>query len=152
MFWSTHYFGFQISPCLSVDSIVQGRCHSSRLPAAAVFVTEVRLSAFSVQPRGEDFEISWQTDLEDGVSGFELHRRTSTTNNEFVLVGTVSPHGIGRTYTMLDDKIFKVSSEMIDYRLQAVLSDGSRQVLRIESVNYTPTAIRRTWGSIKAMF
>jgi hypothetical protein len=122
------------------------------LTAAAVFVTGVRLSAFSVQPRGEDFEISWQTDLEDGVSGFELHRRTSTTNNEFVLVGRVSPHGIGRTYIMLDDKIFKASSEMIDYRLQAVLSDGSRQVMRIESVNYTPTAIRRTWGSIKAMF
>lgn len=115
-------------------------------------ISGVRLSSFSVQPRGEDFEIAWQTDLEDGVTGFELHRRTSTTNNEFVLVGMLDSHGIGRAYTMLDDQIFKSSSEMIDYRLQAVLVDGSRQVLRIESVNYTPTAIRRTWGSIKAMF
>jgi hypothetical protein len=120
--------------------------------AATVMISGVRLSSFGVSPRGEDFEITWQTDLEEGVSGFELHRRTSTTNNEFVLVGTHSSHGTGRTYVMLDDQIFKSSSEMIDYRLQAVLADGSRQVLRIESVNYTPTAIRRTWGSIKAMF
>jgi len=115
-------------------------------------ISAVRLSSFSVQPRGDDFEILWQTDLEDGVAGFELHRRTSTTNNEFVLVGAHDAHGVGRTYILRDDKIFKSSSEMIDYRLQAVLTDGSRQVLRIESVNYTPTAIRRTWGSIKAMF
>ena len=122
------------------------------LSAAAMTMYGVRLNSFSVQPKGEDFEIAWQTDVEDGVSGFELHRRTSTTNNEFVLVGSVAPHGIGRTYALLDDQIFKTSSEMIDYRLQAILADGSRQVLRIESVNYTPTAIRRTWGSIKAMF
>ncbi|MDX1741747.1 MAG: hypothetical protein R3178_10650 [Rhodothermales bacterium] len=122
------------------------------LTAASVAISGVRLSSFGVQPKGEDFEITWQTDLEDGVTGFELHRRTSTTNNEFVLVGSRGSHGTGRLYSMLDDQIFKSSSEMIDYRLQAVLSDGSRQVLRIESVNYTPTAIRRTWGSIKAMF
>ncbi len=121
------------------------------LSASTVLFT-VRLSSFSVQPRGDDFEISWQTDLEDGVTGFELHRRTSTSNNEFVLVGDRIAHGTGRAYVMLDDKIFKSASELIDYRLQAVLADGSRQVLRIESVNYTPTAIRRTWGSIKAMF
>ena len=112
----------------------------------------VRLSSFGVQPRGDDFEITWQTEAEDGVAGFELHRRTSTTNNEFVLVGDRDAHGVGRTYLLRDDQIFKSTSELIDYRLQAVLADGSRQVLRIESVNYTPTAIRRTWGSIKAMF
>lgn len=122
------------------------------LLTAAVSLQGVRLSSFDVQPRGDDFEISWQTDLEDGVAGFELHRRTSTTNNEFILIGSHESHGVGRIYSLMDDQIFKSSSELIDYRLQAVLADGSRQVLRIESVNYTPTAIRRTWGSIKAMF
>ncbi len=122
------------------------------LGAASVTLFSVRLSYFSVQPKGDNFEIAWQTDVEDGVSAYELHRRTTTTNNEFVLVRTEAPHGAGRLYSVRDDQVFKSASELIDYRLQAILADGSRQVLRLESVNYTPTAIRRTWGSIKAMF
>lgn len=112
----------------------------------------VRLSYFNVEAQGNEFVVTWQSDIEDEVVTYELHRRTSTTNNNFVLVDTHTAHGVGRAYTLRDSQVFKVAGELIDYRLQAVFSDGSRQVLVVRSVNYTPTAIRRTWGSIKAMF
>ena len=119
---------------------------------AATMLGGARLSYFNVETQGNEFVLTWETDLEDQVDEFELHRRTSTTNNNFVLVDSHPAHGTQRTYTLRDDQVFKSASELVDYRLQAVLTDGSRQVLVVRSVNYTPTAIRRTWGSIKAMF
>ncbi len=110
------------------------------------------MTYFNVEARSNEFVVTWQSDIEDEVVTYELHRRTSTTNNNFVLVDTHAAHGIGRAYTLRDTQVFKTSGELIDYRLQVVFSDGSRQVLVVRSVNYTPTAIRRTWGSIKAMF
>ena len=122
------------------------------LLAATTLFSGVRLTYFNVETSGNDFVLTWETDIEDQVREFELHRRTKSTNNNFVLVDTHPAHGTQRTYTLRDDQVFKAASELIDYRLQAVLGDGSRQVLVVQSVNYTPTAIRRTWGSIKAMF
>lgn len=110
------------------------------------------MTYFNVETSGNDFVLTWETDIEDQVREFELHRRTKSTNNNFVLVDTHAAHGTQRTYSLRDDQVFKAASELIDYRLQAVLGDGSRQVLVVQSVNYTPTAVRRTWGSIKAMF
>ncbi|MBT8399005.1 MAG: hypothetical protein KJO98_00895 [Rhodothermia bacterium] len=122
------------------------------LLTAATFFSGVRLSYFNVESQGNEFVLTWETESEEQVDGFELHRRTSTTNHNFLLVDSHPAHGAKRTYTLRDDQVFKSGSELIDYRLQAVLADGSRQVLILKSVNYTPTAIRRTWGSIKAMF
>ena len=118
----------------------------------AALLSGARLSFINVEPRGNDFVVTWQSDTEDGVLSYELHRKTTTSNNDYALVSDVGVHGTGRTYSVVDDQIFKSASELIEYRLQAVLSDGSRQVLASTTVNYTPTAVRRTWGSIKAMF
>lgn len=110
------------------------------------------LNYFTIEEAGNDFVVTWETVRESDVKRFELHRKTPYTNDEFVLVKEQEPHGTERQYLVRDTQVFKNGSELIDYRLQVVLSDGSRQVLSTRTVNYTPTAIRRTWGSIKAMF
>ena len=96
--------------------------------------------------------VTWETVREDGVRTFELHRKTPHSNDEFVLINESTPIGTERQYLFRDTQVFKNGGELIDYRLQAVLDDGTRQILATKTVNYTPTAIRRTWGSIKAMF
>lgn len=112
----------------------------------------VRMSFFKVEEENGDLLISWQTDEELDVREYELQRMTRFTNGQFVKVDALMPHGPGKAYLFRDEQVFKSSSEQVDYRLEVVYSDGVREQLATEQVNYTSTAIRRTWGSIKAMF
>ena len=111
-----------------------------------------RLDFFKVDRENNDMVVTWKATTESGVSRYELQRKTRFTNNQFVVVAEVSPHGTGKTYRLMDDQVYKVSSEQVDYRLEVVYSNGIREELGQQSINYTPTAVRRTWGSIKAMF
>lgn len=125
----------------------------------------IALSAFSPMPTGkvqlaffrvtEDpggMVITWQVDAEEDVREYELLRMTRFTNNRFVRVEAFTPHGIQKAYSFRDSQVFKTSTEQVDYQLEVVYSNGQREQLAREQVNYTSTAIRRTWGSIKAMF
>ncbi len=112
----------------------------------------VRMSFFKVSEDVGDLVISWQTEEEQDVREYELQRMTRFTNGQFVKVESLSPHGPDKSYIYRDEQIFKSSSEQVDYRLEVIYTDGVRQQLAREQVNYTSTAIRRTWGSIKAMF
>jgi hypothetical protein len=112
----------------------------------------VRLSFFEVSPEGRDFSLGWQMDVEDGVREYELLRRTPYTNDAFVQVQTFRPQGPGRLYSFRDDQVYKAAADQLDYRLEVVYENGLREVVVTKSLNYTTTAVRRTWGSIKAMF
>ncbi len=110
------------------------------------------MSFFKVNEEGGDLVVSWQTEEELDVREYELQRMTRFTNGQFVKVESLAPHGPDKAYLFTDEQIFKSSSERVDYRLEVIYTDGVRQQLAREQVNYTSTAIRRTWGSIKAMF
>jgi hypothetical protein len=122
------------------------------LLAAAAFPYGVRIESFDVSPEGSAFVLRWQTDLEEAVDHFEVLRKTPGSNDEFVKVHEVEAHGIGRPYVFRDDQVFKAGAEQLVYQLEAVFDNGTRQVLHVQALNYTSTAVRRTWGSIKAMF
>lgn len=122
------------------------------LTGASLLLGQVRLSAFEIREEGKDFRISWTTELEEEVRQFELMRRTPNSNDQFVRVYTAPAQGTGRAYGFLDSQVFKSGSDKLDYQLEAVYANGVREVVRSESMNYTSTAVRRTWGSLKAMF
>ena len=117
-----------------------------------MFLSGVRLSFFKVQPEGRDFVISWQVDVEEQVREYALARKTHNSNDQFVRIFTIPAHGTGKAYTFRDRQVYKSGSEKLDYRLEVVYTNGVREVITSQSVNYTSTAVRRTWGSLKAMF
>lgn len=119
---------------------------------AATMGYGVRLSSFDVSPDGRSFAITWQTEAEEEVREFEIMRRTPYSNDQFVRVHALKAHGVGRPYAYRDDQVYKSAADQVDYRLEAVYANGMREVVVSKSLNYTTTAIRRTWGSIKAMF
>lgn len=125
---------------------------SALVLTAASFGYGVKLEYFQVVPEGRDFVIKWQMETEDEVRGYELTRRTPYSNQQFVKVQELSAHGTGIPYQFRDDQVYKSASDQLDYRLEVVYENGLREVVLTQSVNYTSTAIRRTWGSIKAMF
>ena len=87
---------------------------------------------------------------------YEVQRRSTFSNGQFVTVQETTAQGVNRRYEYKDDQVFKSAAaatrDVVDYRLVAVYQSGARQILASQSVNYTSTALRRTWGSIKAMF
>lgn len=113
---------------------------------------KVQLTFFRVSEDPVGMIVTWQVDEEEEVREYELQRMTRFTNNRFVKVESFLPHGIDKSYTFKDTQIFKASTEQVDYQLEVVYTNGLRELLAREQVNYTSTAIRRTWGSIKAMF
>lgn len=113
---------------------------------------KVSLSYFKVDRENNDMVVTWESTTEEGVARYELQRRTRFSNNQFVVVAEASPHGTQTPYRIMDDQVYKMSSEQVDYRLEAVYENGIREELASQSVSYTPTTVRRTWGSIKAMF
>ncbi len=112
----------------------------------------VRLNFFNIQTEGRDFIVTWNVDVEEDVHEYELLRKTTTSNDQFVKVFTARPHGTGKDYLFRDSQVYKSGSEQLDYRLDAVYSSGLREIITTKSINYTSTAVRRTWGSLKALF
>ncbi len=112
----------------------------------------VQMNFFNVEEEGNTIVISWEVREEVDVREYELQRMTRLSNNRFVPVESIAPHGPNKPYVFRDDQVFKSSSDLVDYRLEVIYKDGVRELLARDQVNYTSTAIRRTWGSIKAMF
>ncbi len=139
-----------VAPLLSAFSVPAGT------PTAAVMLgeDEVRLKYFRVDEQGSEFLLTWETDVEQELRAFEVQRKTAFSGGQFVVVKEYEPHGTARQYLFTDDQVFKSADtqDIVDYRLVAVYQSGAREILASKSVNYTSTALRRTWGSIKAMF
>lgn len=117
-----------------------------------MFSGRVRIVSFSLQAEGRDFVISWQSEIEEDVRQFEIMRRTPFSNDQFVRVFEAPAHGVNKLYGFRDSQVFKSGSDKVDYQLEAVYSNGVREIVKTQSMNYTTTAVRRTWGSLKAMF
>jgi len=111
----------------------------------------VRLRYFNTEYDSGVVTVTWETEAEPEVKIYELFRK-SAQSDEFVQIAEVSVHGVDVQYSVRDDKLYKSAVAIVDYRLEAVLDNGIRQQLGERKVNYTPTAIPRSWGSIKAMF
>ena len=121
--------------------------------AGAGYLNTVQLSFFKVEKSDNDLVISWQARTEEGVREYILERRTPFSNGDFVEIKQrFRPHGTGEAYRYQDSDLYKAADNQVDYRLYVVYTDNQRQRLAEQKVNYTATSIRRTWGSIKAMF
>jgi len=122
------------------------------LTGATMFAGRVRVSSFTIQEQGRDFIISWQSDVEEDVRQYEIARKTPYSNDQFVRVYETPAHGVNKLYSFKDNQVFKAGSDKVDYQLEVVYSNGVREIVKTQSMNYTTTAVRRTWGSLKAMF
>ncbi|MEX0747698.1 MAG: hypothetical protein WD275_06835 [Rhodothermales bacterium] len=114
--------------------------------------SSVRLSMFTVDAENSDLIIKWQANVEEEVAHYQVKRLTRL-DNDFVEIAKIPAQGANKLYVFRDDKIYKTAAETVEYELVAVSADGRTEIsLGRRQTAYTPTAVRRTWGSIKAMF
>ncbi len=125
------------------------------LAGGTAHAQQAKLLSQKVEKVQNRVAVTWEMEVEVGVKRYELRRRTSA-SPAFVLLATISPQGPSRPYQYVDAELYKDASQMADYELTAVLTVANqsevRQTLFTAQVNYTSTGLRRTWGSLKAMF
>lgn len=113
----------------------------------------VQLSAREVAREGSATVLSWTVSMERNVSAYEIRRRAPFTNGEFTVLGVMPAHGANRPYQFRDNSLFSNdNANQVDYLVVAIFTDGGRFDLFQVPVNYASTGLRRTWGSLKAMF
>ena len=119
------------------------------------------LIMFSAVYVGSAVQVDWEVNTETDVTGFELARK-SATETSFTTVNTTAVNG-QRRYQYIDANVYRLSnggsttpapaaiSGPYTYRLTVRGATGSDQSY-LTVVAGTPSAVQRSWGTIKSMF
>jgi len=108
------------------------------------------LNYFEVKSQGDNVQIEWQTGTESNINHYSIQRRTPQTS--FVEIATIQPKGSNSLYTYVDQSIYKTNDVIFIYQLKIVDSDMQATYSIERSASPNISGIKRTWGSIKAMF
>lgn len=112
-------------------------------------MADAEILEFRAEPSPNKITLNWRTGQETNITSFHIER--SINNNDFNKVGEVNPKGNNSTYEFIDESISRVSS-IYYYRLKVVNNNGTSQFSESLPVIPNVSSIKRTWGSIKALF
>ena len=104
----------------------------------SVIYAGVNLLSYSVKSQDGNVIISWQT-------------ATETVNGNFVEIATVEPRA-DKTYEYIDQTAYKTTDAVYVYRLKIVDNDGTVSYSDERAIAHNVSSVKRTWGSIKALF
>lgn len=108
------------------------------------------ISEFKVRSENDKVILEWTTGQEDNLRNFVIERRTP--NSQFIEISTVNPKGNNSFYSYTDDSAYKVNDLFFSYRLKIVDNNNKVSYCEPVSVSHRISSVKRTWGSIKAMF
>ena len=108
------------------------------------------LSYFHVRSEDNNIVLNWQTTQEINLKDFKIERRSS--DGPFMEIGSVSATGENSIYSYTDENAFKTNDALYVYRLKLVDNDATSTYSIEVAVSHNPTTVKRTWGSIKALF
>ena len=117
------------------------------------------LTLFTAAYDGTNVRVEWEVSTEADVSGFELSRKASN-ETSYTAVTSVTPTG-QRRYQFTDINVYRAlpgttvptpaaGSGPHTYRLLVRSPNGDQAYLTI--LTGTPSAVQRSWGTIKSMF
>lgn len=115
------------------------------------------LLLFTAVYDGANVRVEWEVNSETDVTGFELSRK-AVTETTFSTVSNVTPTG-QRRYQFLDTNVYRstgaggappAASGPYTYRITVRGPSGDQSYLTV--LAGTPSAVQRSWGTIKSMF
>ena len=112
------------------------------------------ISEFRAEPGFNQVELKWIVTVETDVKGYRVMRSHDRVSfEEIAFVDAKGAHHGERTYTYIDDKVFKPSGNTYYYKLVILQTDEQAiEYDKVCSVSPQISSARHTWGSIKAMF
>ncbi len=114
--------------------------------ASAVIVDNSLLA----RSEGSQIQLYWKTGTESNLRAFAIERKT--VNGNFIQIAEISPRGSNSEYSYVDDNLYKAASSVFVYRVKIIDNNESYAYSKELTVSHSPSDIKRTWGSIKAMF
>lgn len=105
---------------------------------------------FHARTEGENVKLEWKTGDETNLRNFILERRTQ--QSPYIDLTTLNPKGSNSFYSYVDESVYKSSDYVFTYRLRIVDNDQKISYSSEVSVSPSISGVKRTWGSIKAMF
>ncbi|MDX5349043.1 MAG: hypothetical protein LPK19_17570 [Hymenobacteraceae bacterium] len=108
------------------------------------------LNYFQAGFEGADIKLEWEMGHENGLSRFDVYRKAES-ETSYKKITTVLPNG-ARRYVIMDTDLYKsnTTAGSISYRLTVWSNSGDMSYYA--NVTQTPSAVQRSWGSIKSMF
>lgn len=124
------------------------------LLSGAVLMGPAQIQSLDIDKQETSISVSWVMQSEEGVERYVVTRKTSfQADFEPVKSGEVTQlQGPGFEYVVMDRDLYKNAMEEVQYRLEVYGPNDNLLMAPTKSTTYQPTAVRRTWGSIKAMF
>ena len=109
------------------------------------------VTSFTGTFEGIDARLNWELSSETGVQRFDVWRH-SAADPALQKIATVQPTGALR-YSLLDQNLYKTADATLGaftYKLTCVTTTGEFNYGF--TLSQTPSAVQRSWGSIKSMF
>jgi hypothetical protein len=111
----------------------------------------VKLSTVEGYSDGSVITLHWNSEDETNVQRFIVERRVGT-NGSFIQVTSYEPKGPS-LYEFVDKTAFRSTATLYQYQIRIKFVNGNPdQELGPVSVSHSVNSVKRTWGSIKAMF
>ncbi len=122
------------------------------LLVTVAFAGVLRDGTFSAVSNGTNITLHWISDDESGVMHYELERKAGI-NGQFLTLAPVVLRGNNIVYEYVDDSAFRITESVYQYQLKVVFTNGAAPVYYGPiTVRHDVSSVRKTWGSIKAMF
>jgi hypothetical protein len=103
--------------------------------------------------RPDGIYVQWWADDESGVVGYKVQRKAGTATQYDPVMTNLIPVRSDRSYEYIDLTAFKTTDNFYQYRVIAVDSRGGEVGhADVSIIHSSVSSVRRTWGSIKAMF
>lgn len=122
----------------------------SLLIFSLVFAGVEITTSLTAKPVDGNIVLQWGTSSETNLKHYVIER--STYKGSYSDIATVLPEG-DMSYKYVDETAYKSSSSTLYiYRLRIVDNDGKISYSGTASVTNNVSGIKKTWGSIKALF
>ncbi|MCE1190259.1 MAG: hypothetical protein LWX56_14115 [Ignavibacteria bacterium] len=108
------------------------------------------LDTFTAKSEGDSVKLEWRTTDEVNVKEFVIERKG--VYGSFTPIASLTPHGNNSSYSFTDQNMYKTAASVYVYRLRVNDNSGTYIYSKEISVSHSLSGIKRTWGSIKAMF
>ena len=108
------------------------------------------LDFFHASSESDNVKLEWKTGEEINLQHFLIERRNP--QSSFTQIATIQPLGSNKVYSYIDENAYKTTNLIFIYRLKIVDTNGQSSYSSEVSVSHNISDVKRTWGSIKAMF
>jgi len=104
------------------------------------------------QAEGDNILVSWETEDESAVKQFIIERASDEFGN-FSEIVRITANG-SKKYNFVDRSVFKTTGSTFVYKITPVSNSGTavEQSVMTKKVYLKVSSVKRTWGSLKAMF